>query len=177
MIEFHATELDGVLLLVTAASEDERGLFARTYDAATFANAGLPTHWPQCNTSWNRRRGTLRGMHLQRAPRGETKIVRCTSGRIFDVVIDLRVKSRTFRQWMARELSAQNRNALVVPVGCAHGFLTLEDGFEVYYMMGETYVPALAHGVRWNDPAFAIRWPSQPIIVSEKDASWPDFQP
>jgi dTDP-4-dehydrorhamnose 3,5-epimerase len=177
MIEFHPTELDGVLLLVAAASVDERGLFARTYDAATFAKAGLPTHWPQCNTSWNRRQGTLRGMHLQGAPRGDAKIVRCTSGRIFDVVIDLRVNSRTYRQWIARELSAQNRNALVVPVGCAHGFLTLEAGSEVYYMMGETYVPELAQGVRWNDPAFAIRWPSQPVIVSERDASWPDFQP
>jgi dTDP-4-dehydrorhamnose 3,5-epimerase len=85
--------------------------------------------------------------------------------------------SSTYRQWIARELSAQNRNALVVPVGCAHGFLTLEAGSEVYYMMGETYVPELAQGVRWNDPAFAIRWPSQPVIVSERDASWPDFQP
>lgn len=175
LLEFHPTELSGVLLVVPTPSEDQRGLFARTYDAAAFADAGLPTHWPHGNTSWNKRRGTLRGMHFQAEPHGDAKVVRCTNGRIFDVVIDLRDSSPTFRRWIGRELSDRNRHALAIPAGCAHGFMTLEDNTEVYYMMGETYFPELSRGVRWNDPAFAVAWPGEPRILSEKDASWPDF--
>jgi dTDP-4-dehydrorhamnose 3,5-epimerase len=151
-------------------------LFARTFDAAEFAAAGLPTEWPQCNTSWNPRKGTLRGMHFQAAPRPDPKLVRCTQGRIFDVVVDLRPQSTTFRRSVGVELSAANRTALAIPQGCAHGFLTLEENCEIFYMMGEVFVPELARGVRWNDPAFAIEWPSNPIVMSEKDASWPDFR-
>jgi dTDP-4-dehydrorhamnose 3,5-epimerase len=163
------------MIIKAETNKDERGLFARTYDVAQFAASGLPTEWPQCNTSWNARKGTLRGMHFQSAPRADSKLVRCTRGRVFDVAVDLRPGSPTFRRWTGAELSEANRDALAVPAGCAHGFLTLEDNCEVFYMMGEVYVPELASGVRWNDPAFAIEWPICPITMSEKDASWPDF--
>jgi dTDP-4-dehydrorhamnose 3,5-epimerase len=169
------TALAGVLVVSPAPHADERGLFARTYDAALFAAAGLPTVWPQCNTSWNARKGTLRGLHYQAEPRPDPKLVRCTRGRIFDVAVDLRKNSASFGRWIGVELSADNREALAIPAGCAHGFLTLEDGCEVFYMMGEIYVPELARGVRWNDPAFAIAWPAKPVTMSDRDASWPDF--
>jgi dTDP-4-dehydrorhamnose 3,5-epimerase len=156
--------------------KDDRGLFARTFDIAEFASAGLPTQWPQANTSWNASKGTLRGMHFQTVPRPDPKLVRCTQGRLFDVVVDLRRDSPTFRRSIGAELSAKNRIALAIPAGCAHGFLTLEDNCEVLYMMGEVFVPELARGVRWNDPAFAIDWPSDPIVMSDKDANWPDFK-
>jgi dTDP-4-dehydrorhamnose 3,5-epimerase len=169
------TALVGVLVVSPTVNADERGLFARTYDAASFAAAGLPTAWPQCNTSWNARKGTLRGLHYQAEPRPDPKLVRCTRGRIFDVAVDLRKNSPSFGRWTGVELTADNRDALAIPAGCAHGFLTLEDDCEVFYMMGEVYVPELARGVRWNDPAFAIKWPSAPTTMSERDASWPDF--
>jgi dTDP-4-dehydrorhamnose 3,5-epimerase len=169
------TALAGVLVVSPAPHTDERGLFARTYDAALFAAAGLPTIWPQCNTSWNARKGTLRGLHYQAEPRPDPKLVRCTRGRIFDVAVDLRKNSASFGRWIGVELSADNREALAIPAGCAHGFLTLEDECEVFYMMGDIYVPELARGVRWNDPAFAIAWPAKPVTMSDRDASWPDF--
>jgi dTDP-4-dehydrorhamnose 3,5-epimerase len=169
------TALVGVMVVSPAVNSDERGLFARTYDAETFTAAGLPTLWPQCNTSSNRRKGTLRGLHYQAEPRPDPKLVRCTRGRIFDVVVDLRRDSPSFRHWAGVELSEHNREALAIPAGCAHGFLTLQDDCEVFYMMGEVYVPELARGVRWNDPAFAIQWPLEPAIIAERDASWPDF--
>ena len=174
-MRFEPTELPGVMRVATEPRRDERGLFARTFDLAEFAAAGLPTLWPQCNVSWNRQRGTLRGMHFQKEPRGEPKLVRCTRGRIFDVAVDLRPKSPGFRRWVGVELSQDNREALYIPIGCAHGFLTLEEDCEVFYMMGEVFVPELASGVRWNDPAFGIDWPFAPAIRSERDASWPDF--
>jgi dTDP-4-dehydrorhamnose 3,5-epimerase len=114
-------------------------------------------------------------MHFQAAPRPDPKLVRCTRGRIFDVVVDLRSDSPSFRRWIGAELSDANRDALAIPAGCAHGFLTLEDNCEVFYMMGEIYVPELASGVRWNDPAFSIAWPADPIAISERDKTWPDF--
>jgi dTDP-4-dehydrorhamnose 3,5-epimerase len=169
------TELPGVMLITIDAHADQRGLFARTFDAGEFAAAGLPTTWPQCNVSWNDRRGTLRGMHFQQAPFGEPKLVRCTRGRIFDVAVDLRPESPTLCRWTAVELTHQHRNALFIPTGCAHGFLTLEDDCEVLYMMGEVFIPTLAAGVRWNDSAFAIAWPFEPTTMSERDANWPDF--
>jgi dTDP-4-dehydrorhamnose 3,5-epimerase len=174
-MQIRPTMLAGVVVVNATVSQDERGLFARTYDGAAFAAAGLPTQWPQCNTSWNARKGTLRGMHFQASPRPDPKLIRCTRGRIFDVAVDLRPDSPTFRRWIGAELSESNRNALAIPGGCAHGFLTLEDNCEVFYMMGEIYIAELACGVRWNDPAFAIDWPAEPITMSEKDASWPDF--
>lgn len=169
------TALAGVLVVSPTVNADERGSFARTYDAASFAAAGLPTTWPQCNTSWNACKGTLRGLHYQAEPRPDPKLVRCTRGRIFDVAVDLRRNSASFGRWIGVELSAHNRDALAIPAGCAHGFLTLEDDCEVFYMMGEAYVPELARGVRWNDPAFAIKWPAEPSTMSERDANWPDF--
>ncbi len=169
------TALAGVLVVSPTVNADERGLFARTYDAALFAAAGLPTAWPQCNTSWNARKGTLRGLHYQAEPRPDPKLIRCTRGRIFDVAVDLRKNSASFGRWTGVELSERNRDALAVPAGCAHGFMTLEDDCEVFYMMGDVYVPELARGVRWNDPAFAIEWPGEPTTMSGKDAGWPDF--
>jgi len=174
-MEFHPTAVAGAIIVDIEPHTDERGLFARTFDAADFAARGMPTAWPECNTSSNARRGTLRGMHFQTAPRPDPKLVRCTRGRIFDVAVDLRRESPTFRRWVAIELSHDRRNALFVPAGCAHGFLTLEDDCEVFYMVGDIYVPELARGVRWNDPAFAIGWPFDPVVMSKRDASCPDF--
>jgi dTDP-4-dehydrorhamnose 3,5-epimerase len=174
-VEFHPTALAGVMVVAANPHVDHRGRFARTFDADEFARAGLPTVWPQCNTSSNDRRWTLRGMHFQAAPRPDPKLVRCTRGRIFDVAVDLRPDSATFRRWFGVELSDETRNALFIPGGCAHGFLTLEDNCEVFYMMGEVYLPELACGVRWNDAAFGIAWPYDPVAISERDTSWPDF--
>jgi dTDP-4-dehydrorhamnose 3,5-epimerase len=174
-MKIEPTALPGVMLVTAEPSQDERGIFVRTFDVDAFAAASLPTVWPQCNVSWNRRRGTLRGMHFQQPPRGEPKLVRCTRGRIFDVAIDLRPDSASFCRWTGAELSHTSRNALFIPIGCAHGFLTLDDDSEVYYMMGEVFAPELAAGVRWNDPAFGVEWPFAPATISERDASWPDY--
>jgi dTDP-4-dehydrorhamnose 3,5-epimerase len=176
-VRLERTAIEGVVEVEAAPHEDERGVFARTYDEEVFARAGLPTHWPQCNTSWNRLRGTLRGMHFQAAPKAEPKLVRCTAGRVFDVAIDLRCGSSTYLGWVGVELSAEKRNALFIPAGLAHGFLTLEDGSEVYYQMGAVYDGGLQRGVRWNDPAFAIAWPFAPIVVSTRDAGYADYAP
>ncbi len=169
------TPIDGLVEVEVALHEDERGAFGRTYDEETFRRAGLPTHWPQCNSSWNRQCGTLRGMHFQIAPGEEPKLVRCTSGRIFDVAVDLRVESQTYLKWFGVELSASRRNALFIPAGLAHGFLTLEDASEVFYQMGAVYNGALQAGVRWNDPAFSIAWPFEPKVISERDAGFEDY--
>lgn len=174
-MRFKSTELAGVFEIEVAPQADERGLFARTFDEHLFAEADLPNHWPQCNTSWNKRRGTLRGMHYQAEPAPEPKLVRCTRGSVFDVAVDLRRESATFCLWISVELSADRRNALFIPSGFAHGFLTLEDSSEVFYQMGASYVGALARGVRWNDPAFSIHWPFQPSIMSDRDAEYQDF--
>jgi dTDP-4-dehydrorhamnose 3,5-epimerase len=176
-MELQSTALAGAFLVEVTAIPDSRGLFARTYDAERFAAAGLPTNWPQSNVSWNRLRGTLRGMHYQAEPRPEPKLVRCTRGAVFDVAVDLRPGSPTLRRWIAVELSAARHNALYIPAGLAHGFLTLEDDCEVFYQMGESYDAELARGVRWNDPAFAIEWPFAPAVISDRDASFPDFVP
>jgi dTDP-4-dehydrorhamnose 3,5-epimerase len=169
------TQLPGVMLVEIEPHSDQRGLFARTFDAAAFGAAGLTTSWPQCNISWNRERGTLRGMHFQGPPFEEPKLVRCTSGRVFDVAVDLRRDSPSFRRWIGVELACERRNALFIPAGCAHGFLTLEDDCEIFYMMGEVFTPEVASGVRWNDPAFNVSWPFEPVTMSERDAGWPDF--
>jgi dTDP-4-dehydrorhamnose 3,5-epimerase len=174
-MKIEPTTLPGVMLVSVEPHADARGLFARTYDTETFAAAGLPVSWPQCNLSWNRSRGTLRGMHYQNAPFEEPKLVRCTSGRIFDVAIDLRRDRPSYCGWVGVELSQEGRNALFIPAGCAHGFLTLEDDCEVFYMMGETFHPEAAAAVRWNDPAFGIEWPFMPITMAQRDASLPDF--
>lgn len=176
-MDLRPTDIDGAFTIDLAPHRDDRGFFARAYDEAVFQAAGLPTRWPQWNVSWNDRRGTLRGLHYQAAPAPEPKLVRCTRGSVFDVAVDLRPASPTFCRWFGVDLSAARRNALYIPPGCAHGFLTLEDGCELFYHMGDTYEAALSRGVRWNDPSFGILWPFEPITMSERDATLPDFVP
>src|SRR4051794_37075023 len=153
---FTELQLKGAFLVEIEPRPDDRGLFARTYCEREFADHGLPTRFVQCNTSLNSLRGTLRGMHFQVEPRPEAKLVRCTQGAIFDVIVDLRRDSATFKKWYGVELTADNRKALFIPFDLAHGFQTLVEGSEVLYQMSEFYEQTLARGVRWNDPAFAI---------------------
>lgn len=155
--------------------EDDRGFFARSWCAREFEAHGLNPRLAQCNISFNQRRGTLRGMHYQEQPHAEAKLVRCTRGSIYDVILDLRPGSPTFGAWEAFELSADNRRMVYVPEGFAHGFQTLEDGCEVFYQMSVFYHAPSARGVRWNDPAFGIEWPLDDPIISKRDASYPDF--
>ena len=154
---------------------DERGFFARTWCKEEFAKNSLKTDLVQCSISFNSRKGTLRGMHYQAAPHAEAKVVRCTRGGIYDVVIDLRPESDTFKRWIAVRLTADQRNMLYIPEGCAHGFLTLADESEVFYQMSEFYSPQSARGVRWNDPVFGIVWPDAVQVISERDRTYPDF--
>ena len=172
---FHPTDVAEVWVVEPERHEDGRGFFARTWDSETFAERGLRDVVVQASISFNRRRGTLRGMHYQAAPHEEAKLVRCTAGRIFDVAVDLRPTSATFRRWVGVELSAESRKALYVPEGCAHGFLTLEDDCEIAYQMSSPYVPDDARGVRFDDPAFAIVWPGEITVINERDRSYPDF--
>jgi dTDP-4-dehydrorhamnose 3,5-epimerase len=172
---FTETHLKGAYIIDPERIEDERGFFARTWDRHEFETLGLNSSLMQCNISYNVRRGTLRGMHYQVAPHEETKLVRCTTGAIYDVIIDLRPGSPTLRQWLAVELSAANRRMLYIPPGYAHGFQTLEDHSEVFYQMAEFYAPGYARGVRWNDPAFGIAWPEAPQVIAARDQAYPDF--
>jgi dTDP-4-dehydrorhamnose 3,5-epimerase len=176
-MKFTETRLGGVFVIDLDRHDDERGFFARSFCAKEFAAHGLPGSFVQCNISYNRRRGTLRGMHFQAAPCEEGKLVRTIHGAIHDVVIDLRPSSSTYREWAAFELSAENRRSLYIPSGLAHGFQTLTDDAELLYQMTEFYEPALARGVRWNDPTFAVCWPIGTPVLSERDASFPDFVP
>lgn len=173
---FRDTGIDGAWILEAERLEDERGFFARTWDADEFAERGLNARLAQCSISYNRRRGTLRGLHYQVAPHEEAKLVRCTAGAIFDVVVDLRPDSTTFRDWFGVELSADNRLAVYVPEACAHGFLTLVDGCEVHYQISQFYAPEAARGVRWDDPAFGITWPGEVLVMNERDRTYPDFR-
>jgi dTDP-4-dehydrorhamnose 3,5-epimerase len=170
------TPLAGAFVIELDLLRDERGYFARTFDAAEFARAGLDPAVVQCNTSFNARRGTLRGMHYQADPDGEAKLVRCTRGSIFDVAVDLRPGSATYCRWFGVELGADNGRMLYMPVGMAHGFQTLEEGSDVHYQMSREYTPAQARGVRFDDPAFGIGWPLPDPIVSERDRGFPDFE-
>jgi dTDP-4-dehydrorhamnose 3,5-epimerase len=169
------TPIPGAFRIEPEPQTDARGSFARSYCEATFRAHGLEPVGIQCNISVNTERGTLRGLHYQAAPAEEAKLVRCVRGRLFDVAVDLRPNSPAFRQWLGVELDAEEGHALYIPRGCAHGFLTLADDTAVYYHMGTEYVPDLARGVRWNDPAFAISWPFAPLHLSERDAAFPDF--
>ncbi|MCS6927204.1 MAG: dTDP-4-dehydrorhamnose 3,5-epimerase [Candidatus Binatia bacterium] len=174
---FLETALTGAFIIELDKHEDERGFFARSWCQREFLAHGLNPRLVQCNISFNRRRGTLRGMHYQVAPHEEAKLVRCTRGAIYDVIIDLRPESPTFTQWLAVELSAENYRMLYIPEGFAHGFQTLEDNTEVFYQMSEFYAPECARGIRWNDPAFAIVWPPAERIISPRDQHYPDFVP
>lgn len=167
--------LPGAYLVELTPHQDERGFFARTWCQREFSEHGLNPRLVQCNLSYNRQRGTLRGMHYQAAPYEEAKVVQCTRGTIYDVIIDLRPDSSTFRQHLAVMLTAQARNMLYTPEGFAHGFLTLEDDTEIFYQISEFYAPEHARGVRWNDPAFGIQWPAEVNVISERDATYPDF--
>lgn len=174
-MKFIPTKLDGVFLIEPERCEDERGFFARTWCREEFAAHGLNPKLAQCSISFNKTRGTLRGMHYQVTPHGETKLVRCTRGAIRDIILDLRPPSPTFKQWLAAELSAENRLIHYVPEGCAHGFQTLADDSEVFYQISGLYHAPSARGVRWNDPAFSIHWPLPVTIISSKDQAYPDF--
>jgi len=154
---------------------DERGFFARSWCAREFVEQGLETRLVQCNISWNAWAGTLRGMHYQAAPHAEVRLVRCTRGAIYDAIVDLRQDSATYRRWYGVELTADNRRMLYVPEGFAHGFQTLSDDSEVFYQMSEFYHPESARGVRWDDPAFGIRWPRPPAKMSERDRAYADW--
>jgi dTDP-4-dehydrorhamnose 3,5-epimerase len=171
-----ATKLNGVFDIALEAMADERGFFARWYCPDEFARAGIDFTSTQINISRNDAAGTLRGMHWQEAPHAEAKLVRCVRGRIFDIVADLRHESPTYRQWVGRELDAVTGNALFVPEGCAHGFLTLEANSDVLYQMGRPYTPGKAKGFRYDDPAFTIPWPHEPQVIAAADLAWPPFQ-
>jgi dTDP-4-dehydrorhamnose 3,5-epimerase len=174
---FSQTKLEGAFVIEPEKLEDERGFFARTWCEQEFKEHGLNPNLRQCNISFNERKGTLRGMHYQEAPHEEAKLVRCTMGRILDVIIDLRSDSETLGQWFAIELTHQNRKMLYIPEGFAHGFQTLVNETEVFYQMTEAYAPASARGVRWNDPYFNISWPDDQRTISIRDETYPDFDP
>jgi dTDP-4-dehydrorhamnose 3,5-epimerase len=174
-MRFTETKLKGAFILEPEILEDERGFFARTWCRHEFEAHGLTTIFVQGNISFNHKRGTLRGMHYQVEPHAEAKLVRCTMGAIYDVILDLRADSATFKQWLAVELTAKNRRMLFIPAGLAHGFQTLEDNTEVLYQMSEFYHPECARGVRWDDPAFGIGWPIAEIISSRRDNEYPGF--
>lgn len=174
-MKFHKSDLPGPVEIRIEPQADERGLFARAWCQKEFQSQGLNPRLVQCNISYNERKGTLRGMHYQDEPFGEAKVVRCTAGAIYDVVIDLRAQSPNYRRWLGVILSAKERNMLYVPEGFAHGFLTLENNTEIFYQMSEFYHPEAARGVRWDDPAFQIRWPGKIEVISERDRTYPDF--
>jgi dTDP-4-dehydrorhamnose 3,5-epimerase len=170
---FTESPLPGAFLVDLELLTDERGFFARSYCVDEFAAQGISAPLRQCSVSYNARTGTLRGLHYQAAPHEEHKLVRCTAGAIFDVIVDIRPHSRHYRRWFGTELSAQNRRALFIPPGFAHGFLTLSDDAEVYYMISVSHSAAHAQGFRWNDPAFGIEWPFTPSAISARDAAYP----
>jgi dTDP-4-dehydrorhamnose 3,5-epimerase len=172
---FTETKLPGAFLIELETVADERGSFARIFCRKEFEARSLNPNIVQCSISSNLKKGTLRGMHYQARPFEEVKLVRCTRGAIYDVIIDLRPESSTFKQWVAVELSAANHHMLYIPEGFAHGFLTLEDDCEVFYQMSEFYHPECARGVRWDDPAFAIEWPEGDRIISLRDQQLADF--
>lgn len=170
------TPLAGVWIVEPTRLADERGHFARTFCAQAFAAHGLNPVVDQCSVSWNARAGTLRGLHYQAEPAAEDKLVRVTRGAVHDVALDLRPASPTFGQWFGIDLDADSGRALYLPQGCAHGFLTLCDATELSYQISVPYRPELARGVRWDDPAFGIRWPHAPVVISERDRQYSDYR-
>lgn len=174
-MKFDATRLPGVFTIGIDPIQDERGFFARAWCRNEFEAYGLESNLMQADISYNLRKGTLRGMHYQVAPFAETKLVRCTRGAVYDVVLDLRPQSPAFKKWIAMQLTAENHQMIYIPKGCAHGFLTLEPDTEVFYQMSEVYNAESARGVRWDDPAFGIRWPEKVQVISERDRACQDF--
>lgn len=173
VIAFTETALPGAVLVDLVPISDARGFFARSYSPQEFAAQGLGPELRECSVSYNERKATLRGLHYQIAPHEEQKLVRCTAGAIYDVVVDLRPASSHYCRWLGVELDAGNRRALYIPPGFAHGFVTLADHSEVLYMISGAHSPAHARGVRWNDPAFGIDWPLQPQVIAPRDATYP----
>jgi dTDP-4-dehydrorhamnose 3,5-epimerase len=174
-MEFQSTKLGDAYLVELEPARDSRGFFARTFCTEEFATQGLEGNFPQHSMSFSARKGTLRGMHYQREPGTEVKLVRCTRGAILDVIIDIRPGSPTYCHWQEFELSATNRHQLYIPQGFAHGFQTLSDDVEVNYLISVPYRPDLASGIRYNDPAFGVAWPLAVTEISEKDLQWPDY--
>jgi dTDP-4-dehydrorhamnose 3,5-epimerase len=174
-MRFSPTDLPGVFLIELEMHVDERGSFARSFCVDEFAEAGIDFEVVQGNVSFTKFTGTVRGIHFQAPPHAEARVVRCTSGALFDVVVDLRRDSKAYGKWIGAELSADNRRAMYIPKGCAHGFQTLLDDTEVSYLMSERYVPEAAAGVRFDDPCIGIDWPLEVSSVSERDRNWPDF--
>ena len=172
---FTKTPINGVMLAEVKRIEDDRGFFGRVWCQREFVEHGLDSRVAQINTALTHRAGTVRGMHYQDPPHAETKVVRCTRGRLFDIALDLRPDSHTFLKWFGVELSPENQSMLVVPPGCAHGYQTLEDSTEMMYLTSECYAPHAVKGVRHNDPAISINWPLPVHSISLQDASWPDF--
>lgn len=173
-MNFRPLSIAGSYLVEPEALADERGFFARTFCSETFADNGLNPNLRQCSISFNVSRHTLRGMHYQLPPHEEAKLVRCTQGAAYHVILDLRDESENYLQWASAELSAENRNMIYVPEGVAHGFITMQDATEIFYQMSEVYSPESAAGVRWDDPAFGIAWPAEPAVISERDNGYPD---
>lgn len=176
-MRFTETPIKGAYLIAPDFFKDERGFFARVYCADDFKDKGIAPIFVQANNSLSCKKGTLRGMHYQLPPKAEDKLVRCIKGSFYDVVLDLRHDSSTFGQWYGVLLTAENLKMMYVPKGCAHGFITLEDNSEVFYMVSETYSKEHERGIRWNDPYFKIEWPEKPTVISEKDMNHPDFNP
>lgn len=173
---FSETKLPGAFIIEVKRLEDERGFFGRSFCRREFEERGLNPFVAQCNISFNRDAGTLRGMHFQAAPHAEEKLVRCTRGALYDVIIDLRPESPTFKRWVSLELTEDNGRMLYIPKGFAHGFQTLVDETEIFYQMSTFYHPESGRGVRWNDPAFGIQWPeTDRVILSDRDRLWPDY--
>ncbi len=174
-MHFLPTNLSDAFLIEPEKRGDARGFFARTFCSKEFAAQGLETVFPQQNMSRSVHRGTLRGMHFQRGADAEVKLVRCTRGAIYDVIVDLRPDSASFKRWQAFELNQDNHHTLYIPKGFAHGFQALTDDVEIIYLVSSPYAPHAEGGVRWNDPALALAWPLPPSVMSEKDENWPDF--
>jgi dTDP-4-dehydrorhamnose 3,5-epimerase len=173
---FTKTKLDGVFIIEPEKIEDERGFFARVWDQEVFEERKLDPKLVQCNISFNKKRGTIRGMHYQISPYGEAKLVRCTKGSAFEVMIDLRPNSKSFKKWLSVEISSENYKMLYVPEGFALGFQTLEDNTELHYQMSQKYMPKSARGIRWDDKTFKISWPLKPTVISKKDSSYSTFK-
>jgi len=172
---FSETRLKGAFVIEPERLIDARGFFARTWCKREFEAHGLNSNLVQCNNSFNKKKGTIRGMHYQAKPFEEAKLVRCTKGSIWDVIIDLRTDSPTFKEWFAVKLTAENHKMFYIPESFAHGFQTLEENTEVFYQMFEYYSPEYSRGVRWDDPVFSIKWPEDKIIISDKDRQYPEF--
>ena len=173
---FNKTKLDGAYNIQIDKKEDERGFFGRTWDSKEFEKRDLKSQFVQCNVSLSLKKGTIRGLHYQEKPYQEAKLIRCTRGKVFNVIVDLRPESKTYKQWYGIELSSENYKGIYVPEGFAHGFQTLEDDTEVFYQMSEFYMAKYARGIKWNDESFDIKWPLNPTMMSQKDLSYQNFE-